>query len=293
MRYVQKRPNLLHRQRSMHKPLPRLAPVLTIAEHGDAAHGNGSLFFLGGCADFYQEIASIKHAHAQGHLADYLVNDEAAPPTRPIDFANRVSARLFTILRQQQHDFQRNATAQEIKAHNIALYLMAALADEIFILELDWPGRDAWLEVLLEHKLFKTRNAGSRFFSMAGELMQIQSRDPLYIDLAAVFLLAMVLGFKGRYRGKQGEPALQDIRLQLYKLVNQKSRPGGSSGPVALGERYAFLQAYQHTLQGSNDERLAPLSPWFALGGYAALGYLVLTIVVWLVLMHPVEQYFG
>ena len=274
----------------MHKLRQRPDPVMQIADSGDIGSAS-AFFFLGGCADFYEEIASIKRAHAEGRLAAYLAPDEASAPTRPIDFASRVSARLFAILRQQEHDFRRNATVQEIKAHNAALYVMAALADEIFILELDWPGREAWLDVLLEHRLFKTRNAGSHFFSMAHDLVQIQSRDNLYVDLAAVFLLALALGFRGRYRGQQGHAALQEIRLQLYKLVNQKNRPGVPER--AAGERYAFIQAYQHTLQGTEDARLAPVSPWLALGGYALLGYLMLSVVVWLVLMHPFAQYVG
>lgn len=248
-----------------------------------------ALFFLSGCADFYQEIAGIKRAGNEGRLAQYLAGDDTTLPVTAAEFAQLVSSRLCGFLRQQQHDFQRKATAQEIKVHNLALYLMAAVADEIFILDLDWPGRDAWLSVLIEHKLFKTRNAGSRFFQLAADLTQMQSRDPLYIDLAAVILLSLVLGFKGAYRGRQGEAALHEIRTQLFNLVNQKSR----RTPPLPARQNAFAQAYRYVLQGGEDERLAPLSPWFSLGAYAVLAYLFLSIVTWLILMHPVEQYFG
>lgn len=265
------------------------SPATMDAASFTSKHDVEHLFFLSGCADFYQEIAWIKRAHSEGRLAQYLASDGTAPPVTAAEFALRVSARLYTFLSRQQHDYRRTATTQETEVHDLALYLMAAVADEIFILELDWPGCDAWLDVLIEHKLFKTRNAGTRFFQIAADLMRIKNRDPLHTDLAAVVLLSLALGFKGRYRGPQGEAALHEIRTQLFNLVNRNSH-----GIPQLHDREnAFAQAYQPLLQGGADERLAPLSPWATLGAYAALAYLVLSVVTWLILMHPVEQYFG
>ncbi len=257
----------------MHKHLVPAQPMAIAANYT----------LLGGCADFYQEIAIIKRAMAEGRLAAYLAPDAQQAPTLPSEFANRVSARLLAILRQQERDFRRDASLQEIRAHHVALYLMAALADEIFILELEWPGRDAWLDVLLEQKLFRTNNAGSRLFSMAQQLILTQSRNTLYIDLAAVFLLTLELGFKGRYRGRQGQATLSELRLQLYQLTKQKSRAGAPFDVRAVfGPQPAFAQAYDYLLQGEKDERLAPISPWCSLGVYALLTYLLLSIMAWL-----------
>ena len=246
---------------------------------------------LGIFADFYQEIACIKLALAQGRLAAYLAIDSAAGQEQAGEYASRVSARLLEILQRQERDFRRDATVREFQLQHIALYLMVALADEIFILELDWPGRSAWLDVLLEQKIFHSNIAGSRVFHLADQLLSQQDRGSLQIDLAAVFLLMLELGFKGKYRGQQGHAALSKLRQALFQMARQKAvaTRGLAHGDIAPPP--AFTQAYAYVLQGQQERRLAPLSPWFSLGAQALLAYLVLGAAIWLILMRPLENY--
>jgi type VI secretion system protein ImpK len=245
------------------------------------------LFLLSRFAEFYEEVASIKIAITEGRLSAYLASDDEPAPTRGADLALRVSSRLTGILRAQARDVAARGTTTEIKAYTMAQYVMAALADEIFILdpELPWAGRDAWLEVLLEHKLFRTGDAGQRFFTFADEILHAPERTALHTDLASVFLLALQLGFKGRYRGEHGAEMLRGYRRQLYNFTRQQS--------VADPSQPAFLQAYQHLLQEEKGERYAPLSRWFALGRIALVAYLVVSTLVWVALMHPFEKTFG
>lgn len=242
-------------------------------------------FLLGCFAEFYEEIASIRLALAEGRLPAYLARGDEAPPTLGADLAMRVSARLTDLLQQQARAVRRDATTTEIKAHEMAQYVMAALADEIFILELDWAGHEAWLDVLIEHKLFQSNKAGRQFFEFAAQILRPQQRSALHIELASVFLLALQLGFKGLYRGHEGEATLRSYRQQLYRLVN-------AGGHGHRGEP-AFFQAYQHRLSGDKDQRLAPLTPWYALGRIALAVYLALSTVVWLALLHPFQSTFG
>ncbi|OYO27459.1 DotU family type IV/VI secretion system protein [Janthinobacterium sp. PC23-8] len=243
-----------------------------------AADGAGAWLFLGDCADFYEEIASLKRA-----CAAEPPPAAAAAAVSPAQQARRASAHLLAMLRRQEQAFVQDASEQEIRARRVVTYLMAALADEIFLLELDWPGREAWLEVLLERQLFKTSTSGTRVFRLARDLTQAGVRGPLGAELAAVLLFMLALGFKGCYRGRGGEAALRQIRADLYRLL-----PASASGAAP-----AFGQAYSHDLRHGQDERLAPLSPWFMLAGSALAADLVLTLVVWLVLMYPFEQYIG
>jgi type VI secretion system protein ImpK len=249
---------------------------------------NSASLFLGDCADFYEEVASIKRAHALRTLEAELAFGPAAVPAQPLDYARRVSARLVAILHRQQQAFRRDATPEQIRAQRVAHYLMAALADEVFVLELDWPGRAAWLDVLIEHQLFASRNAGSRVFTIASQLSQPGQCGAHGPALAAVFLFMLALGFKGCYRGQAGETRLHEIRAALYILVRQG---GGMVDAADAG--HAFAQAYQHGLPGGHDERLAPLSPWFTLGAWALAANLLLSSLAWLVLLHPFQQYIG
>lgn len=250
--------------------------------------------YLDRCADFYAEVVNIKRANADDRLADYLLlNDKTSASSA--DVARKMSARLEKILRQQHRDFKRDGSIAEQKIHQMSLYLMAALVDEIFILDMQWQDptlSDAWLDVLLEQKLFKTSDAGSRFFSIAQRLIKNPNSNSLNGELAAVLLMALELGFKGCYRGRQGQPALQKIRKQLYQIVKQSYPHSLPVDPNKHTDVWSsFSEAYEYPLYNGKDLRLAPLSPWKNVSLYALLGYLLLSTVCWLTLMHSFEKY--
>jgi type VI secretion system protein ImpK len=247
-----------------------------------------SPFFLLACfAEFYEEVASIKLAIAEGRLSNYLAVGDETPPTRGADLALRVSSRLAAVLRNQARGIHGCATPAEVKAYTMTQYAMAVLADEIFLLdpELEWSGRKPWLDVLLEEQLFHTRDAGQRFFQHVEQVLHETNRSALHTDLASVFLLALQLGFKGRYRGEHGANVLRDYREQLYRFANQKGH--------APDARPAFPQAYQHLVKDKKEQRLAPLSRWYAFGRIALLAYVAVSTLVWVVLMYPFEKAFG
>lgn len=238
-------------------------------------------------ADFHQEVANLRRAIAEGRLPAWLAGAGEAAPLQGQELALRVSSRLAGMLRAQAREAAAHGSNLEIKALTMAQYAMAALADEIFIFdaELEWPGREHWLDVLLEARLFGTHDAGRRFFAYADQIMRSHERTPLHAELAALFLLALQLGFKGRHRGPSGAAALRDYRRRLLRF----SGMGAGSVPP----HPAFAQAYAHLAQGARDVRHAPLSRWFALGRTALLAYLVLSTLLWLALMHPLQKLFG
>lgn len=244
-------------------------------------------------ADFYQEVAHIKRAQSESRLASYLSGSESAPPSEPIDFARRVNVRLAKLLKEQRQRNRADATSEVGKLEEQARYVMAALADEVLIFELDWPGRDAWLQVLLEKTMFDSSNAGSRFFSLARKLVTDNVRSPLHRDLAAVFLLALELGFKGCWRSRQGQSELAAMRHQLYQLAAPAHHHVLTDEDGLTQPTPACEQAYAFPLRGIRDERLAPISPWRNLALYGLAGYLMATVVLWLMLMYPFERYIG
>lgn len=244
-----------------------------------------AFFLLARFAEFFEELAGIKQAIAEGRLAAMLTVGDEAPPSEPGDLAARISGRLAGLLRAQWQAVARTGTADEAKAQRMALYAMAALADELFVLEIEWAGREAWLDVLLEHRLFRSRNAAVRFFAITDELLGTRKRDALHVDLAAVMVLALQLGFKGKYRGEQGEALLKETRERLFSVV--------SRDPAAPPQGPAFPQALQHLLDDGESVRLAPLTPWYAAAGIAALLYLLASSALWFRLMEPFRQSVG
>lgn len=238
---------------------------------------------LAGFAEFYEELAAIKLALREGRLPAYLALG-GAPAAGP-DQALRVASRLAQVLEGQARALAQDGTSAEVKAGRIARYAMAALADEILLLDPDlppWIGRDAWLGVLLERRLYGTNDAGQRFFVLADQVLAASDRSSLRLDLASVFLLALQLGFRGRHRGAGGAAMLAEYRRRLH-LVARSSARAESGLP-------AFPQAYEQLLVGEKEQRFAPLRRWYAPAIMAACAYLLISSGVWWYLMHPFAQ---
>lgn len=239
----------------------------------------GSYFLLSCFAEFYEAVADIKVAAREGRLPTLLADGSALAPSAPADLAARVSGRLARLLATQLNRVARDCPPATAQAHRIACYAMAALADEIFVLELDWSGRDAWLETLLETRLFKSHVAGRQVFATIEQLLELPVHDALHVDLAAVFLMVLQLGFQGRYRGTQGAATLRRQRERLYTLLRQHG--------ASIGGTLAFPQAYRHIDASTTRTRLAPLTPWYVGGGIIVGIYLIVSSGVWFYLTQP------
>jgi type VI secretion system protein ImpK len=235
-------------------------------------------FLLDGFVRVYEEAALLRQAQAEGRLASHLTRPGETPPANAVETARAMGARLGALIDEQARRVERHGGPSQRDALALARYVTCALLDEIFILELDWPGRDAWLEVLLEYRFFRTRLAGQHFFEMTDQLMLANGRDLPRADLAAIFLLALRLGFKGRHRGAAGAERLRELRERLFELA-RRNQPAGADGP-------AFPQAYQFKTSGE-EARIAPLRPWLRAALLAALAYLVVSSVVWLTILEP------
>lgn len=223
-------------------------------------------------ADFYQEVAVVKQAINDGSLPVLLMGDKQAK-TDMRSLSSMVSLRLYSFLIKQKQEVESLGTEQEQKLYRVALYVMAALADELFILELKWDGQKYWTDCLLETRLFRTSMAGRNFFKYADNLLHVRGNSSIHQELAMVFLMALQLGFKGRYSGRDGKEFLSNLRKDLLHFIGYR----------ADGEKPAFPQAVQeqYKLQKHTPARLAPVSRWYWMGAAALLVYLAVSSAVW------------
>lgn len=249
-------------------------------------------FLLEGFVRAWEEVAALRQAHAEGRLDAYLgdadggaapaageaTNETSGKEMSGKEMARRLSARLALLLEAQSRNARDFGSDEQRRQHQIALYATTALIDEIFLMELDWPGREAWLDVLLEYRFFRTRVAGQRFFELVEQLLLRETGGSGQADLAAIFLLALKLGFKGAHRGTLGAEKLRALRARLLKRARQ--------GATAPDNGHLFPQAYQFQVTGK-DARLAPLRPWLRAGVLALAAYLLLSSVIWLAEVQP------
>jgi type VI secretion system protein ImpK len=227
---------------------------------------------------FYTELARIKtvllSAHPQLLLPDKLrapaagATDEAAVDYNQI--AAYLSRQLEHYLLKQRKRIEALCTAPELEAYREGEYVMAALADELFILEIRWAGAEYWQRYLLEQRLYATDYSGQEFFTRLETLLKDKSQDLLPKDLAAVYLFAIRMGFAGKYRGSNRYQELDKYQRLLLTFIGRE----GNSLPL-------FKQSYGHTVNELTSSRLAPLAPWKKGAVIVFLVYILVSYWVW------------
>lgn len=232
----------------------------------------GQSFLLDAFREFYAELSRLRrHVQAEPWPA-------GADDGRP-DGPRQLSARLVALLERQAVDAARAGGEVAGALYREAQYVMAAVGDETF-LHLDWWGRAGWGDHLLEARLFGSEVAGERVFQRIGQLLH--DRDAARRDVAAVYLMALSLGFQGRYRGTSAVERVDAIRAELFSFVFRR-HPA-----LTRGERRLFPQAYENTLRDR-----APLPPrgpgrWTGILAAVALVYLLISTLLWNGVAGPV-----
>lgn len=223
----------------------------------------GRSFLLGQFREFYAAAARARREVLTGPAAA----GEGADP------AAEVGARLTTLLETQALDAKRKGGDYGAAYYREAQYVMAALADDMF-LSLDWPGREAWKSRLLEYRLFGTKVAGEQFFRKLDALLA--ERDPAAAELAALFLLALSQGFRGRHRGDEASGVLERYRRELFSFIYHRDPALEESG------KELFPEACAAVFGEAEGRRLPHLRKWFAILALVALVLLVISHGLWL-----------
>jgi type VI secretion system protein ImpK len=213
--------------------------------------------------------------------AELLPPGEPPAPSDHIKMSIFVWQQLLSLFERQETHAWRYGGTYGVEFYKKAQYVMVALADEIF-LHTKWAGQSAWVSHLLETKIFGTHVAGELFFDGLERLLH--DRDPVYRDLAAVYLMALSLGFEGKYRGARDRRALADYRRRLFSFVFRYE-------PGLDGEaRQLFPEAYDHTLQEEKKRRLPNPRAWLILLGFVVVAYVLFTHGLWLKLTGPLGE---
>ncbi|RMH23331.1 MAG: DotU family type IV/VI secretion system protein [Gemmatimonadetes bacterium] len=192
-----------------------------------------------------------------------------------------VRAPLVQVLRRQEAEAGRTGGEAGSALYRKAQFAMVALADDL-LLATDWDGRDAWGEALLEQHLFGTRLAGETFFEAAEQLLRDHRGDER--PVAWAYLMALTLGFEGRYRGAADRRPLLDLRERLEAFVSE--HPGGARTP----RKRLSEQPYQALLDGAAHARLPDPRRWVAILAVLLVLYLGASVVVWRVESAPIRE---
>ena len=142
----------------------------------------------------------------------------AAQGAEPPD-SEAVKQRLLGLLARQFEAAKSHFSEHELSEFDAAQYVMVAMADEVF-LHLAWAGRDPWAaRPLEEESRFGTHVAGERFYQ---KLDAILAGNPsVSSELLAVYLAALSLGFRGRYRYDPRSTEPERYRREIIKHLRR------------------------------------------------------------------------
>lgn len=185
----------------------------------------------------------------------------------------KVQGELRNFMDEQLRALGENPDDVGYHLYDAMRYVMVALADDQFLnLQVEWPGRARWLTNLLEKQLFGTQRAGAAFFDRIDELLA--SRDKSKEEVATAYLIALLLGFKGRFRGGE-EEELVSYRERLLYFVGLGQSSGINPGkPV-------FPDAYAHTITSDPSSKLPDHRPYYRWLAIAIVGYFAFAHLSW------------
>ncbi len=185
----------------------------------------------------------------------------------------RVQGELRSFMDEQLRTMGESPDEAGYHLYDAMRYVMVALADDAFLhMKAEWPGRARWLTNLLEKQVFGTQRAGAAFFDRIDELLA--SRDKSKEEVAMAFLVALLLGFKGRLRGEE-EAELASYRERLLYFVGL-----GQSGGLDAAKPM-FPDAYAHTITTEPDQKMPDHRVYVRLLVVLILGYLGLAHLSW------------
>ena len=117
----------------------------------------------------------------------------------------------------------------------LALYAYVAFLDES-VLGSGEPGLASWPRQSLQEEVFGDHKAGEKFFVHLEDLLTRQDSDEL-ADLLEVFLLCLLLGFRGRYAADRGalDAHVRATREKVARIRGGRE-PLSPLWPLPVGE---------------------------------------------------------
>jgi type VI secretion system protein ImpK len=162
------------------------------------------------------------------------------------------------------------------------IYAMAAIADEIFLC-MEWAGKKYWEENMLEQLYFGTQIAGEEIFNRINKLMV--EKKTVAIEMAEIYLRALSLGFKGKYRGSDNEQAeINAHRNRLFEFIEKNDK-----SIFMVGHRL-FQKEYTYTIPTIHRKLLPDTAIINYICAFFLFMFLTISSVVWIFETRDIRQ---
>jgi type VI secretion system protein ImpK len=227
---------------------------------------------------YYRDLFDIKRcidAQRWNDLAASPVEDGAALPAEAT--ARAIFGRMYRVISGQGFGLRGrdrgNGAAVDVG------YVMAAVTDEVLLHGPAWPGRETWSATLLEERLYGTRIAGERIFRTAHDILAGQ---PASQGLAVAILLALMLGFRGRYFGADDGGEIAALKERLFGVIFHLPYP------VEVDFDTLLSPGAVRPLEQASQRRLPSSHPWIMAILLLAIVYIAVSDVLWREAVAPI-----
>lgn len=225
---------------------------------------------------FWSEVEPLREAALSPAMAPGEDGESRALVHAPMSAHDR----LIAVLRTQDAEVSRWAKGAVLEYFREAQYVMAATADEVFV-RLPWSGARYWSANLLETERFGTRSAGQSIFTRIDRLLAEGHPDKR--ELAAVYLAALALGFRGKYADRPDEGVVDQYRERLAEFIFQKSPD------LTQPFRKLMPACYESTVAAGTGAKLrSPRTWWWAAAAIVGV-WLVVSHLLWMSLTTPLR----
>jgi type VI secretion system protein ImpK len=220
---------------------------------------------------FYRDLFDIKQYIESGRWNDLSTSPSPDSVALPDGAAARaIFTRLYRAISGQ--GFGSRGRDRGNGAPVDVGYVMAAVADEVLLHGPAWPGQEAWSATLLEEALYGSRIAGERIFRTAHDLVESQPRRS---GVAVSILLALMLGFRGRYHGTDDCGEIGALKERLFGVIFQLPYP------VQIDFETLLSDGVNSPLNQASVRVLPSLRPWLMAILLIILAYIALSDALW------------
>ena len=224
--------------------------------------------------EFHQLLSMRIRGVTEASRREELLRDAVGSPAE-------IRHELLSLLERQATEAGRFGGEHGATRYLTAQFVMAALADEL-MLRLRWEGREYWKVNLLEQALFGSHQAGTLLFEKLDRLLA--ENDPNDREMAAIFLQALSLGFRGGHRGEDGPRLLGAYRKKLHGFIY------GEAPAITDSATRLFPDAYDHTVVREERGFLPPVTRWGVIFAALLLLYLAGSHHAWRSTTAPIRE---
>ncbi len=229
---------------------------------------------------FYTRIAELKQVATVESMQNdvrYKLNITGNLTTE--HFVDYIQLELRQWLGQTELTLKPRLTDMENDYLQGALYALAALADEIFMVTWAWEGQVAWYNNPLEETLYRSSFAGTELFNRIDRLLAQDGHDELDSQLASFYLLMLRLGFQGQFRGD--DETISTIKSSLMLIIEYQA------------DELICTEAYQGVRKNGSAERLAPIATWIRWIILGGVSYIATSTGIWFYHIWQFKQLMG